>query len=140
MGKTQSSACWISTALRSLTTTGLPCHALNSTVYLDLNGKKLIIIESVAQVFVPLLLASFEQFCINYCNEKLQQLFIQLVLKQEQEEYQREGIPWKHVRRIFLVLLCFIYMLCGLEESVFTFSGCLSFIPPPQNRFNSFVS
>uniref|UniRef100_A0A8C0DI03 Unconventional myosin-Id n=1 Tax=Balaenoptera musculus TaxID=9771 RepID=A0A8C0DI03_BALMU len=40
---------------------------------------------------------SFEQFCINYCNEKLQQLFIQLVLKQEQEEYQREGIPWKHL-------------------------------------------
>ncbi|NXL66905.1 MYO1D protein, partial [Chordeiles acutipennis] len=49
---------------------------------------------------------SFEQFCINYCNEKLQQLFIQLVLKQEQEEYQREGIPWKHVSYIscFLVL------------------------------------
>uniref|UniRef100_A0A3Q3E9S7 Myosin ID n=1 Tax=Labrus bergylta TaxID=56723 RepID=A0A3Q3E9S7_9LABR len=43
---------------------------------------------------------SFEQFCINYCNEKLQQLFIQLVLKQEQEEYQREGIPWKHVRSL----------------------------------------
>uniref|UniRef100_A0A8C4SK65 Myosin ID n=1 Tax=Erpetoichthys calabaricus TaxID=27687 RepID=A0A8C4SK65_ERPCA len=40
---------------------------------------------------------SFEQFCINYCNEKLQQLFIQLVLQQEQEEYQREGIPWKHI-------------------------------------------
>ncbi|XP_014404317.1 PREDICTED: unconventional myosin-Id [Myotis brandtii] len=40
---------------------------------------------------------NFEQFCINYCNEKLQQLFIQLVLKQEQEEYQREGIPWKHI-------------------------------------------
>lgn len=44
---------------------------------------------------------SFEQFCINYCNEKLQQLFIQLVLKQEQEEYQREGIPWKHVGCFF---------------------------------------
>ena len=40
---------------------------------------------------------SFEQLCINYCNEKLQQLFIELVLKQEQEEYKREGIEWVHV-------------------------------------------
>ena len=37
---------------------------------------------------------SFEQFCINYCNEKLQQLFIENVLKSEQEEYEREGIAW----------------------------------------------
>ncbi|XP_015345773.1 unconventional myosin-Ig isoform X3 [Marmota marmota marmota] len=40
---------------------------------------------------------SFEQFCINYCNEKLQQLFIRLILKQEQEEYEREGITWQTV-------------------------------------------
>jgi len=40
---------------------------------------------------------SFEQFCINYCNEKLQQLFIELVLKQEQEEYLREGIAWTNI-------------------------------------------
>uniref|UniRef100_A0A8C2HZF5 Unconventional myosin-Id n=1 Tax=Cyprinus carpio TaxID=7962 RepID=A0A8C2HZF5_CYPCA len=52
---------------------------------------------------------SFEQFCINYCNEKLQQLFIQLVLKQEQEEYEREGIPWKHVGFILLKQLHFYF-------------------------------
>uniref|UniRef100_A0A8C9U0S9 Myosin IG n=1 Tax=Scleropages formosus TaxID=113540 RepID=A0A8C9U0S9_SCLFO len=40
---------------------------------------------------------SFEQFCINYCNEKLHQLFIELILRQEQEEYDREGIPWQHI-------------------------------------------
>ncbi|KAM7116551.1 unconventional myosin-Ia [Molossus nigricans] len=40
---------------------------------------------------------SFEQFVINYCNEKLQQVFIELTLKEEQEEYKREGIPWEKV-------------------------------------------
>lgn len=35
---------------------------------------------------------SFEQLCINFVNEKLQQLFIELTLKSEQEEYVREKI------------------------------------------------
>ncbi|KAG0072126.1 class II myosin [Linnemannia elongata] len=37
---------------------------------------------------------SFEQLCINYVNEKLQQIFIELTLKTEQEEYVRERIQW----------------------------------------------
>lgn len=49
---------------------------------------------------------SFEQFCINYCNEKLQQLFIELVLKQEQEEYMREGIAWQPVEYLNNQVIC----------------------------------
>uniref|UniRef100_A0A3P9CRY4 Unconventional myosin-Ih n=1 Tax=Maylandia zebra TaxID=106582 RepID=A0A3P9CRY4_9CICH len=49
---------------------------------------------------------SFEQFCINYCNEKLQQLFIELTLKSEQEEYEMEGIEWEPVPYFNNKIIC----------------------------------
>ncbi|XP_072903069.1 unconventional myosin-Ib isoform X3 [Hemitrygon akajei] len=49
---------------------------------------------------------SFEQFIINYCNEKLQQVFIELTLKEEQEEYIKEGIEWTHIEYFNNAIIC----------------------------------
>ncbi|XP_024151116.1 unconventional myosin-IXAa isoform X8 [Oryzias melastigma] len=40
---------------------------------------------------------SFEQFCINFANERLQHYFNQHIFKLEQEEYTAEGISWKNI-------------------------------------------
>uniref|UniRef100_A0A670YNC3 Myosin ID n=1 Tax=Pseudonaja textilis TaxID=8673 RepID=A0A670YNC3_PSETE len=81
--------CWIVMHIND----GIAVKDYNSTVH----GKNTVIGVLDIYGFEIFDNNSFEQFCINYCNEKLQQLFIQLVLRQEQEEYQREGIPWKHI-------------------------------------------
>ena len=39
----------------------------------------------------------FEQLCINFANEKLQQLFITLVFTEQQREYAMEAIPWEPI-------------------------------------------
>ncbi|XP_049340692.1 unconventional myosin-Ib isoform X1 [Astyanax mexicanus] len=49
---------------------------------------------------------SFEQFIINYCNEKLQQIFIELTLREEQEEYVREGIEWTNIEYFNNAIIC----------------------------------
>jgi myosin-1 len=49
---------------------------------------------------------SFEQLCINYVNEKLQQIFIQLTLKAEQEEYAREQIKWTPISYFDNKIVC----------------------------------
>ena len=49
---------------------------------------------------------SFEQLCINYVNEKLQQIFIELTLKTEQEEYVREQIQWTPIKYFNNKIVC----------------------------------
>eukprot|EP00003_Mantamonas_plastica_P033772 TRINITY_DN989_c1_g2_i5.p1 TRINITY_DN989_c1_g2~~TRINITY_DN989_c1_g2_i5.p1 ORF type:complete len:615 (-),score=246.54 TRINITY_DN989_c1_g2_i5:54-1898(-) len=48
----------------------------------------------------------FEQLCINYVNEKLQQIFIELTLKQEQEEYVKEQIQWTPIKFFNNKIVC----------------------------------
>uniref|UniRef100_A0A9J7XDB7 Osteoclast-stimulating factor 1 n=1 Tax=Cyprinus carpio carpio TaxID=630221 RepID=A0A9J7XDB7_CYPCA len=48
----------------------------------------------------------FEQFCINFVNEKLQQIFIELTLKAEQEEYVQEGIRWTPIEYFNNKIVC----------------------------------
>jgi len=48
----------------------------------------------------------FEQFCINFVNEKLQQFFIELTLKAEQEEYVKEGIKWEPIKYFNNQIVC----------------------------------
>lgn len=46
----------------------------------------------VLSLFLVFRCNSFEQLCINFANEKLQQYFLQFVLKKEQEIYDSEGV------------------------------------------------
>ena len=48
----------------------------------------------------------FEQFCINYVNEKLQQIFIEFTLRLEQEEYVKEGIQWTPIEFFNNKIVC----------------------------------
>jgi hypothetical protein len=48
----------------------------------------------------------FEQFIINFCNEKLHQVVMETTLKEEQEEYVREGIEWTPIEFFNNSVIC----------------------------------
>ncbi|XP_042233843.1 unconventional myosin-Ie-like isoform X2 [Homarus americanus] len=72
----------------------------------------------------------FEQFCINYVNEKLQQIFIELTLKSEQEEYHSEGIQWSPIKFFDNKVVCDLIetkrppgIMCILDDTCATMSA-----------------
>ncbi|GLU07844.1 hypothetical protein SLE2022_247840 [Rubroshorea leprosula] len=69
---------------------------INSSIGQDPDSKFLIGVLDIYG-FESFKTNSFEQFCINLTNEKLQQHFNQHVFKMEQEEYTKEEINWSYI-------------------------------------------
>ncbi|KAK7819265.1 myosin-8 [Quercus suber] len=71
-------------------------NKINNSIGQDPHSKKLIGVLDIYG-FESFKTNSFEQFCINLTNEKLQQHFNQHVFKMEQEEYTKEEIDWSYI-------------------------------------------
>jgi len=82
------------------------CKRINSSIQADDRGVKAVVGVLDIYGFEIFEQNGFEQFCINYCNEKLQQLFIELTLKAEQDEYIAEGVQWDPIDYFNNKIIC----------------------------------
>ncbi|CAK9015068.1 Myosin IE heavy chain, partial [Durusdinium trenchii] len=70
-------------------------HRANETIHCEQYTTSIGVLDIYG--FEILGINGFEQLCINHTNERLHQLFIELTLRGEQEEYRKEGIRWTKV-------------------------------------------